>query len=169
MRALDLAGHGASPPLGRPVGLDLLVQGVVEQVGEPFDVVAGHSLGAVVALAVADRRPRLARALVLEDPPASGVAHDRAFVEGIAGDATLVRTNREQLVRREREANSTWLDEDVQRSVDSALANPDRTQLLRMLPADRVVVVQGKHCLHRDQPERWVEEVHAFALQPLGG
>jgi hypothetical protein len=33
-----------------------------------------------------------------------------------------VRTDREQLVRREREANPTWLDEDVERSVDSIAA-----------------------------------------------
>jgi pimeloyl-ACP methyl ester carboxylesterase len=49
----------------------------------------------------------------------------------------------------------------------TALENPDRTQVLGTLPANRVVVMQGKHCLHCDQPERWVEEVHAFAVQTL--
>jgi pimeloyl-ACP methyl ester carboxylesterase len=199
--------------------LGLLVQGVVEQVTEPVDVLVGHSLGAVTALAAAEGHPQLARALVLEDPPSSAVSRDSRLCANITRDAALIRTDRAQLIRREREGNPTWLDEDVERSVDAiaaadaraivrglrgplrwnlpdlvaaarvpvlllaapldtagagfaatggtALQEPDRAEVLRMLPKERALVLQGRHCLHRDQPGRWVEEVHTFAIATL--
>ena len=52
-------------------------------------MLAGHSLGAITELALAARYPALARALVLEDPPATAVAADPALAEGIAQDAAL--------------------------------------------------------------------------------
>jgi pimeloyl-ACP methyl ester carboxylesterase len=45
----------------------------------------------------------------------------------------------------------------------SALTGPDRVHLHRLLPADRVLELDGGHCLHRDLPAEWVERVDAFA------
>ena len=44
----------------------------------------------------------------------------------------------------------------------SALAEPQRTTLRRLLPADRFTELPGSHHVHLDQPERWVEAVDAF-------
>jgi pimeloyl-ACP methyl ester carboxylesterase len=212
--ALDLPAHGGSARPGQPLTLDALAEGVASQLTVPADVIAGHSLGAITALALAARYPSLARALILEDPPATAVATDPALAEGIARDAALARTDRDLLVRREREANPRWLDGDVQRSVDgiatadaaaitsglrgpgrwnlpalmatapqipvlvlaappgpgsfalsggSALQEPDRSWLRDTLPPGRFIVLGSGHCLHRDQPERWVTQAHAFA------
>lgn len=213
VEALDLPAHGDSPRRGQPLTLQALAEDVARQLTAPADVLAGHSLGAITALAIAGRHRPLARALVLEDPPATAVASDRALAEGIARDAALAHADRDALVRREREANPRWLPGDVERSVDgiaaadgaaiisglrgplrwnlpglaaaaaipmlllaappgpgsfaacggSALQEPDRTWLHDTLPAGRFIVVEGGHCLHRDQPGQWVTEAHAFA------
>jgi len=70
--ALDFRGHGRSSR-----GRSYLVQSYVDDVVallEQFDrpcAIYGHSLGAMVALAVAGQRPQKVCGLVLEDPPFS--------------------------------------------------------------------------------------------------
>jgi pimeloyl-ACP methyl ester carboxylesterase len=119
--ALDLPGHGDWPRSSRPLDLDVLVDGIAGRLAGPVDLLVGHSLGAAVSVALAGRHPGTARALVLEDPPGSRGQRPE-FAAGIAADARLVRTDREQLVRREREANPSWAEEDVQHSVDGIAA-----------------------------------------------
>jgi pimeloyl-ACP methyl ester carboxylesterase len=213
VEALDLAAHGDSPRQGQPLTLQALADGAASQLTAPPDLLAGHSLGAITALALAGRRRPLARALILEDPPATAVASDPALAEGITRDAALARADRDALVRREQQANPRWLPGDAERSADavaaadvtaitsglhgtlrwnlpglvtaaavpmllmaappspgsfaahggSALQEPDRTRLQDTLPAGRFIVLNGGHCLHRDQPDRWIAEAHAFA------
>jgi pimeloyl-ACP methyl ester carboxylesterase len=141
--ALDLPGHGDSPPPSRPLDLDTLVEGVAGQLGGQVDLLAGHSLGGAVAVALAGRHPQAARALALEDPPSrSRDDLAAALAAGIEADARLVRRDRRRLVRREREANPAWADEDVEHSVDgiaaadvAALAAGLRGELAWDLPA----------------------------------
>jgi pimeloyl-ACP methyl ester carboxylesterase len=92
-------------PLRRPLDLDALVDGVAGRLTEPVDLLVGHSLGAIVALFLVTRQPDAALALVLEDPPGRHAGSPDALAEGILADAAIVRRDREQLVRREREAN----------------------------------------------------------------
>jgi pimeloyl-ACP methyl ester carboxylesterase len=141
--ALDLPGHGDSPRSARPLDLDTLVDGTAGRLGGPVDLLAGHSLGAAVALALAGRHPRAARALVAEDPPSrSHPDHAAILAAGIEADARLAGHDRQRLVRREREANPAWADEDVRHSVDgiaaadtAALAAGLRGELTWDLPA----------------------------------
>jgi pimeloyl-ACP methyl ester carboxylesterase len=211
--ALDLPGHGAMPTLDRPLDLDVLVAGVVDRLPRPVDLLAGHSLGAIVALSVVLRHAEAARALVLEDPPGPATADPLQVAEGIATDSRMVQSAREQLVRREREANPRWLPQDVEYAVDgiaaldtaavvaglrgplrwdpaallasvdvpvlvlaapdgpgaftddagSALRGTDRAAVRALVPDDRFVVLDGRHCLHRDLPAQWLDEVGAFA------
>jgi pimeloyl-ACP methyl ester carboxylesterase len=211
--AVDLPGHGDRPRLDRALDLDLLVDGVAEQLPARVDVLAGHSLGAIVALALSARHPASAGALVLEDPPALGTAQLAALAEVIDDDAVAVRRDREAVLRREREQNPRWEAGDVERSVrgleavdaasvvdalrgplhwdlsalvaaapvpvfvlaapdgpgsfpadpGSAVRGADRAALRALLPADRFVVLDGGHCLHRDDPERWADAVAGFA------
>jgi pimeloyl-ACP methyl ester carboxylesterase len=70
--APDLRGHGQSdaPPDGyAPSDYATDLEGVFEDLGVASAPVVGHSLGALVALALADLRPDLVQWLVLLDPP----------------------------------------------------------------------------------------------------
>jgi pimeloyl-ACP methyl ester carboxylesterase len=141
--ALDLPGHGDWPPTGRPLDLDRLVDGIAGRLGGPVDLLAGHSLGAATAVALAGRRPGTARAVVLEDPPSGPDDQGRLLLAaGVEADARTVRQDRARLVRREREANPAWADEDVEHSVDgiaaadaAAVAGGLRAELTWDLPA----------------------------------
>ena len=69
--ALDQRGHGGSRRAASYLVTDYIadaVQFVREEVAAPV-VIVGHSLGAMVAAAVAAELPQLVRAVVLEDPP----------------------------------------------------------------------------------------------------
>ncbi len=44
----------------------------------------------------------------------------------------------------------------------SALSDPGRSAVLRMLPAERVTELPGSHHVHLDEPAKWVEAVDAF-------
>ncbi len=69
--ALDLRGHGGSGRAERYLVTDYaadVVRFVREEVGAGA-VLYGHSLGAMVAAAVAAELPQLVRGVVLEDPP----------------------------------------------------------------------------------------------------
>ena len=69
--ALDLPGHGESPAPAECT-IDALASEVVALVGhlelEP-SVLFGHSIGAMVALALTQQMPDLVRAVVMTDPP----------------------------------------------------------------------------------------------------
>ena len=51
--------------------------------------------------------------------------------------------------------------------VYSALVGPDRSALLRQLPAERVTEIPGSHHLHLDEPVRWADAVDAFGTSLL--
>lgn len=83
LHALDFRGHGQS---GRTPGAyratdyaaDVIAY-LRERIGRPT-VLVGHSLGAIVSIAVAADAPELVRAAVLEDPPL-GAFGDQPFSE----------------------------------------------------------------------------------------
>lgn len=71
VRAIDFRGHGKSGRAGdRYRIVDYVHDAVaaVEAIGRPT-AVYGHSLGSLVAVAVASRLPQLVSAIILEDPP----------------------------------------------------------------------------------------------------
>lgn len=70
--ALTFRGHGASSPTpGRYLLSDYIddAEAMLRDVCKRPTVVLGHSLGALVAVGLAARRPDLVEALILEDPP----------------------------------------------------------------------------------------------------
>lgn len=69
--SLDLPGHGDAPRAPR-YRLTDMAEAVEATMGEGPAVLYGHSLGGLVAAAVASRRPDRVAALVLEDPPVFG-------------------------------------------------------------------------------------------------
>ncbi len=71
LMAVDLPGHGASGRMRRYRVIDYagpIVELLSERFAEPV-VVYGHSLGSMLAAAVAAEAPKLVRAVVMEDPP----------------------------------------------------------------------------------------------------
>ena len=70
--AFDQRGHGQSSHVAGTYVLERYVDDAIafcaEVIGEPA-LIVGHSLGGVVAFAVAVRRPDVVRAVFLEDPP----------------------------------------------------------------------------------------------------
>ncbi|MEJ2869121.1 alpha/beta fold hydrolase [Actinomycetospora sp. OC33-EN08] len=77
--AVDLRGHGVSPRTPAEYGLDAYtadVEALLDEVG-PAHVV-GNSLGGAIAWTLAQRRPELVRAALLEDPPLRRVDLDAA-------------------------------------------------------------------------------------------
>lgn len=211
--AIDLPGHGGDARRDGALDLDALADGVAARLDGPVDVLAGHSLGAIVALGLLARDPTAARAVVLEEPPGLGATDLAALAAAIAHDAAAVRDDRAPLVARESEANPRWDPGDVERSVrgieeadsaaivaalngplrwdlaallagvdvpmlvlaahdapgtfplapGSALRGADREALHAALAPGRFVVLEGGHCLHRDDPARWLEVVDGFA------
>ena len=45
---------------------------------------------------------------------------------------------------------------------ESALHDPDRSQVLELLPPERVTEVPGSHHVHLDEPIKWVDAVDTF-------
>jgi pimeloyl-ACP methyl ester carboxylesterase len=54
------------------------------------------------------------------------------------------------------------------RDPGSALRGGDREAVRAALAPDRFVVIDGGHCLHRDDPAGWVAAVDGFARAALG-
>jgi pimeloyl-ACP methyl ester carboxylesterase len=141
--AVDLPGHGRAPRLPGAVDLDGFVGALAERLPDRVDLLVGHSLGAVAALALAVRRPEIARALVLEDPPGALADGERFLLSlAVEADGELVTQDRTVLVERERTANPGWAELDVTNYIDGiaaadvpAIAAALRSPLRSDLPA----------------------------------
>jgi pimeloyl-ACP methyl ester carboxylesterase len=115
----DARGHGSSGVPNEPVTVDSLAgdaAAVIESLGRPA-VVIGHSMGADTAARLAQVRPELVAALVLEDPPwratepaASPQLADRFVREWVA---SLQAATEAQLVERGRSENPRWPEEEL--------------------------------------------------------
>jgi len=105
--AVDLRGHGLTTALHRRNGQDPpnapiefadLAADVVETIGRrPIDLLVGHSLGALVAMALVEAEPDLARLVVLEDPPCQEAVDWPVMAAELERDATRARTEPDAL------------------------------------------------------------------------
>ena len=118
--AVDQAGHG-DHALDGPVHSHILVDAVLAAVPERPQVLVGHSLGAITALALLAREPCWADVVVLEDPPCRGDLAPEEFTglvaAGVRADTAAVRVDRSAVVARIREECPRWTEEDVEYSV----------------------------------------------------
>lgn len=138
--AVDLRGHGSSPPVDDQLALADLTADVIETLRAPgsdlpgvgvqapggnlpaLDVVLGHSLGALVALDLVARVPGVTRRLVLEDPPGATGVDWPAVAEGIRADGRRARSEPEAMRRELVEANPAWVPEEVDRRLADLVA-----------------------------------------------
>jgi pimeloyl-ACP methyl ester carboxylesterase len=128
--AVDQRGHGRSPRLAEAATIDDLaddLEATIERhATPPVDLLLGHSLGAVVSMRLALRRPGIARRLVLEDPPSIDRAGDEEFFASIRAGVRAAAENPASEVARELAENPGWLEEDARQNVEGrALADAE--------------------------------------------
>lgn len=81
VRTPDLLGHGSRRSQGhQSLSIAALAEDVRQQVGGPADLIVGHSLGAVVGLALLGQHPSFGAGIVIEDPPALNAALDPIMI-----------------------------------------------------------------------------------------
>ena len=133
--AVDQAGHGGRPVAGEPTN-DILAAAVRELHPEGPDVLVGHSLGAITALALLEGDPGWAGTVVLEDPPSilGDRATLRAVADAIEADALAVRADPAPVVARVRRDSPAWDDRDVHWAVQG-IAEMDAPPFARRLRA----------------------------------
>ena len=123
VRTVDLLGHGARNAVG-PADLTVedLARDVLAQVPGPVDVLAGHSLGSVVALAIAALAPDYCDRVVLEDPPAiSGTPMEHDVVANLEETIRATRADPTGTLPALLEENPLWSYRDVQSSIKNRL------------------------------------------------
>ena len=135
VHAIDLLGHGSQHAAGpNELTIKDLAQDVLAQLPGPVDVLAGHSLGSIVALSLAGLAPGYCGRVVIEDPP--GLAGSLGLGDVAAGVEESVRVARADpagTVAALLQQNPVWSQRDAENSVKNRLVlDVDRvTRLLR--------------------------------------
>lgn len=129
VHALDLAGHGRTPREGRRATVwanaGLVVQFIEQVIGGPV-ILTGNSMGGMISLLVADRRPDLVSGLVLLDPAVPGPVAPKIDPMVLAGFAvsSLPGVGGKAMTRR---ANTLTPDEQVRQTLN--LCTVDRSRI----------------------------------------
>jgi pimeloyl-ACP methyl ester carboxylesterase len=128
--AVDQRGHGRSPRIAGTATIDEVaddLEAAIERhATPPIDLLVGHSLGAVVSMRLALRRPGIARRLLLEDPPSIERAADEEFFASIRDGVRAANETPEAEVARELAENPHWREEDARQDVEGrALADAE--------------------------------------------
>lgn len=144
--AVDQRGHGTSPRLEEPASLDDLADdldaSIERHATPPVDVLIGHSLGAMVAMTLARRRPSIARRLVLEDPPSIDRTTDEEFFASLRAGVRGAKEAPGAEVERELAENPRWLRGDAEQNVQGR-AMTDAEGIVESLRRPRPFTVAG--------------------------
>ena len=126
---VDARGHGHSDAPERGYGPAEQAEdlaGVIAALGLQRPAVLGHSMGAATALVLAGTYPDLPGAILLEDPPAwwtgwtDYAGRTRApRRDARAGDLTLKRKTREELIAGQRAEQPGWSDAELEPWADA--------------------------------------------------
>ena len=205
VHAVDMLGHGSRHAAGPgELTIDDLAQDVLAQIPGPVNVLAGHSLGSIVALTLVGLAPEYCDRVVVEDPPGlSGSLDPRAVADDVEESVRVARADPAGTILALLEENPVWSRRDAENSVknrlmldvvrvsrllrtnrwdlqalvqdcpvpvqllaatdDSTLTDPDRSVLMKRLPADHIAVLQSGHAIHRERPALWLHHVLRFA------
>lgn len=189
---VDFRGHGESDAPGNAFTLADLVADLghmAHELGWRRPVLAGHSLGGMVAVAYALKNPDAARALILVE----GHTHLATTAAHIGGDVVTPRTNRQtaQHIRHEMEQGRRKLPPSLMQSLQAfdvraqtrGLAMPvlclwgDRYGMVTPAGFDAFAAAAGlhghariapvlipgsAHFIQLEQPDLLLEQIHAF-------
>jgi pimeloyl-ACP methyl ester carboxylesterase len=205
VHVVDMLGHGSRHAAGPgELTIDDLAQDVLAQIPGPVNVLAGHSLGSIVALTLVGLAPEYCDRVVVEDPPGLGGSLDpRDVADDVEESVRVARADPAGTILALLEENPVWSRRDAENSVknrlmldvvrvsrllrtnrwdlqalvqdcpvpvqllaatdDSTLTDPDRSVLMKRLPADHIAVLQSGHAIHRERPALWLHHVLRFA------
>jgi pimeloyl-ACP methyl ester carboxylesterase len=124
VRTVDLLGHGSRNAAG-PTDLTVedLARDVLSQIPGPVDVVAGHSLGSVVALTILGLVPDYCDRVVIEDPPAiSDTPMEHDIVADLEETVRATRADPAGTRQALLEENPVWSYRDAENSVTNRLS-----------------------------------------------
>jgi esterase len=123
VHAVDMLAHGSRHAAGRgELTIDDLAQDVLAQIPGPVNVLAGHSLGSIVALTLVGLAPEYCDRVVVEDPPALGGSLDpRNVADGVEELVRVARADPAGTVGALLEENPMWSRRDAENSVKNRL------------------------------------------------
>ena len=138
VQAVDLLGHGSRNAAGpSDLTIDAFARDVLAQAPGPVNVLAGHSLGSVVALTVAGLAPDYCDRVVIEDPPTvSRTPMEHDVVRNLAETIRSTRADPAGTQRALLEDNPLWSYRDAENSVTNRL-NLDVERVAQFLRTTR--------------------------------
>ena len=138
VHAVDMLGHGSRHAAGPgELTIDDLAQDVLAQIPGPVNVVAGHSLGSIVALTLVGLEPEYCDRVVVEDPPGLGGSLDpRDVAESVEESVRVARADPAGTIVALIEENPVWSRRDAENSVKNRLML-DVARVARLLRTDR--------------------------------
>jgi pimeloyl-ACP methyl ester carboxylesterase len=138
VHAVDLLGHGSRHAAG-PGDLTItdLAQDVLAQIPGPVNVLAGHSLGSIVALTLVGVAPEFCDRVVVEDPPGLAGSLDPSRVaDDMEESVRVARADPAGTVLALMEQNPVWSRRDAENSVNNRL-RLDVVRVARLLRTKR--------------------------------
>ena len=138
VQVVDLLGHGSRHAAGPDsLTIDDLARDVLAQVPGPVTVLAGHSLGSIVALTLARLAPGYCTRVVIEDPPGLGGSLDLGVVaDDVEESVRVARADPAGTVITLLEQNPVWSHRDAENSVQNRL-NLDVVRVARLMRTSR--------------------------------
>jgi esterase len=138
VHAVDMLGHGSRHAAGPDeLTIDDLAQDVLAQIPGPVNVLAGHSLGSIVAMTLVGLAPEYCDRVVVEDPPGLGGSLDpRNVANGVEEFVRVARADPAGTVGALLEENPMWSRRDAENSVKNRLML-DVVWVARLLRTDR--------------------------------
>jgi pimeloyl-ACP methyl ester carboxylesterase len=138
VHAVDMLGHGSRHAAGPgQLTVDDLAQDVLAQIPGPVNVLAGHSLGSIVALTLLGLAPEYCDRVVVEDPPGlAGSLDPRDVADTLEEAVRVARADPAGTVVALLEENPTWSRRDAENSVKNRLML-DVVRVARLLRTDR--------------------------------
>ena len=138
VHAVDMLGHGSRHAAGPgELTIDDLAQDVLAQIPGPVNVLAGHSLGSIVALTLVGLAPEYCDRVVVEDPPGLGGSLDpRDVADDVEESVRVARADPAGTILALLEENPVWSRQDAENSVKNRLML-DVVRVARLLRTGR--------------------------------
>jgi pimeloyl-ACP methyl ester carboxylesterase len=123
VHAVDMLGHGSRRDAGPgTLTIDDLARDVLAQISGPVNVLAGHSLGSIVALTLAGLAQEYCDRVVIEDPPGlAGSLALRDVADNVEESVRVARADPAGTVIALLEENPVWSHRDAENSVKNRL------------------------------------------------
>jgi pimeloyl-ACP methyl ester carboxylesterase len=138
VHAVDMLGHGSRHAAGPgELTIDDLAQDVLAQIPGPVNVLAGHSLGSIVAMTLVGLAPEYCDRVVVEDPPGLGGSLDpRNVADSVEESVRVARADPAGTIVALLEENPMWSRRDAENSVKNRLML-DVVRVARLLRTGR--------------------------------